>query len=104
MTGYEVMFVVKSGLGEDAYRAMVESTQNWITKNDGKVLSIELLGERDIPTAFNKKHTKGVFIQCQFEGNNKTLENLRHQFQVNENILRHMIVLLSRITAEEEAS
>ncbi len=93
---YEILFIVKANLGDAQYQEIITKFSELIAKNEGEIINLKPWGLRNICTTF-KKHTQGFYVECQFSGSNKTLDAIKKAFQVNENIIRHLIVLLDSI-------
>ena len=101
MRYYDVLFIVKANLGEEKYTEIVKKFESWVSQNDGRILSVTPQGQRQLPVTF-KNHSQGYFIEAQFGGTNATLAEVTRQFQLNESIIRHLILRLEEILPKDK--
>lgn len=100
MKNYDMVFVVKSHLGEEVYKQIETDVQSWITGNEGEVLTFKAWGQRDLPETFNE-YEQANYFHALFKGTATTLEQIKTKMSVDENYLRHLIVLESSIKAKK---
>ena len=91
MRKYETMFVLKTDLAEDAIKGIIERVKAAIEKA-GEVESIEEWGKRKLAYLIDKKYTEGYYVLINFSAENEVLLELEHNFKINENFIRHMII------------
>lgn len=96
MKEYEILFIMKANLPDEKYTAMIEAFKGWITGNEGEIMGIKPWGMRDLPITF-QKHDRGYYVECQFKGSNKTLDAIKKNMAVNEDMVRNLIVLLDSL-------
>lgn len=96
MREYDILFIIKARLEEKQYESIINEFKTIITKNSGEVLLLSPIGMRDLPKTFDR-HESGYFVHAQFKSNSETLDQLRHYFKVNENIVRDLIVTLDSV-------
>lgn len=97
---YEILFIMKPHLSEEAYAEATATFQTWITSTGGEVTLLKPLGLKELATIFDKQ-THGYYVQCQFKSGNPTLVELRSRIKVSETIFRYLIVTLDSIVAKE---
>jgi len=97
--GYELMVVLKPGLGEEAYKKNQENFKNWITKTGGEILLLKPWGLRELSTPF-KKQSQGYYLQIQFNRGKTTLSELESRMRVDETIIRSLVVTLDSVNPE----
>lgn len=100
MKEYDILFIVKPNLGEEKYTQITDKFKEWITKNNGEIMGFNAWGHRPLYHTSNNTD-QGYFIECQFKGDNKTLDSIKRNIAVNENFIRHLIVTLDSIQAKE---
>ena len=91
MRKYETMFVLKSDLAEDAIKGIIERVNATIEKA-GEIESVEEWGKRKLAYLIDKKYTEGYYVLINFSAESKVLPELEHNFKINENFIRHMII------------
>ena len=82
MKKYETMFVLKTDLAEDAIKGIIERVK----------AAIEEWGKRKLAYLIDKKYTEGYYVLINFSAESKVLPELEHNFKINENFIRHMII------------
>ena len=91
MKKYETMFVLKTDLAEDAIKGIIERVKAAIEKA-GEVESIEEWGKRKLAYLIDKKYTEGYYVLINCSAESKVFPELEHNFKINENFIRHMII------------
>ena len=98
---YEILFIMKPHLSEEAYAEATATFQNWITSTGGEVTLLKPQGLKELATIFDK-NTHGYYVQCQFKSGSPTLIELRDRIKVSEVIFRYLIVTLDSIIGKEK--
>jgi small subunit ribosomal protein S6 len=96
---YELITVLKPGLGEDGYKKFQETMIGWIEKTGGEIIHIKPWGLRELATIF-KKQTQGYYIQTHFKGKKETLGEIDSRLYVDENVIRKLLVTLDSVNPE----
>ena len=87
---YETIFIVDSGLEEDAVKALVEKFTSLIAKN-GTVESVDEWGKRRFAYEINDK-TEGYYVLVDFTADGDFPKELDRQYRITEGILRTIII------------
>ena len=91
MNKFEAVLLFSPDLSNPIIDKQEESFVSLIDKNDGKIISQENWGLKDL--SFNISNFKKAFYKYyQIEINGSTIENLKKIMTQNEKILRHMFV------------
>ena len=88
---YEVVFIINTGIGEDAVTAMVEKFKNLVTSN-GTIDSIEEWGKRRLAYPINDL-TEGYYVLMNITCPAEFPAELDRIFKITEGILRSLIVV-----------
>ena len=88
---YETMFIVKSTLPEEEIQAQIELVKSNITKNGGEVIANDDMGSRDLAYEI-QKNKRGYYYVFYFTAPTESIIELERNYNINENILRHMFV------------
>ena len=91
MEKYEVMFIVKNTIEDDAVKAVADSLQGIITKGKGKVIEFKEMGKRKLAYPIKKELT-GTYYVMTVETNHETIKEFERKVLINENVLRHLII------------
>lgn len=91
MKKYEAMFIISSDLSEDVKKGLFTKIKDIITKNNGKVMSADIWSEKRKLYFPIKKYKEGIYYLVNFNANALDIQNISHEYKLNENILRVMI-------------
>ena len=92
MKKYEIMYIVKAGLEEEARVATIEKFNSAVTKNGGKVLDVKEMGLRDLAYPI-KDEIKGYYVVLTVEAEVETVNEFDRLTKLNNNVLRHLILV-----------
>lgn len=87
---YELIFILKANLGEEATPALVEKFKELISAN-GTIDTIDEWGKRRLAYPINDE-TEGYYVQVNFTSGNDFPAELDRQFKINDAVLRSLIV------------
>ncbi len=91
MNKYEMMFIVNSTLEQNAISDVAELIKSTIEKSKGKILEVKEMGQRELAYEI-KKHKNGYYYLLTFEAKEDVIEKINHIANVNENILRYLVL------------
>jgi small subunit ribosomal protein S6 len=92
---YETTFVINASLDDPQIENVIARIQDTVTKNGGSVTMLNKWGRKRLSYSINKK-TTGFYVNLEFEappGMNGTLERA---FQLDEQILRNLTIVLDK--------
>ena len=72
-----------------------------INSTSGKVIKIEDWGLLNLAKKI-KKYKKGFYIHYKFEGDNKTINEIRKKLKIDRSIIRHLIVRYKKLDTKNE--
>lgn len=87
---YETIFIIDTGLDEEATKAVVEKFTGLIAAN-GTVGTVDEWGKRRLAYEINDK-TEGYYVLVEFTSDPDFPKELDRQFRINDNILRTIII------------
>ena len=93
MTKYEIMFIVKSTMEEDAIKQTSEDVQKLINIKPSKVIEFKEMGRKKLAYPINKE-VSGYYFVMTVEATHDTIKEFDRKVSINENILRHLIIKL----------
>jgi len=91
---YEAMFIIKPVLSEDEKKALFSQIGEAVTKNQGQVSNGAIWSEKRKLYFPIKKHQEGVYYLLNFTLPPLALKEIRHAYNLNENILRVLFTKL----------
>jgi len=92
---YETTFIVNASLDDSQTDAVVGRVQDVIVKNGGAVNALNKWGRKRLAYPINKK-TNGFYVNIEFTAPGTLLGALERSFQLDEMILRFLILQLDK--------
>jgi small subunit ribosomal protein S6 len=93
MKKYEALFIVKPDLSDDERKALFVQLGEAITKKKGVVVNAGVWGEKRKLYFPLKRYREGLYYLINFEAAPLTIDEIRHAYRLNENILRVLIIV-----------
>ena len=94
MNRYEMIYIIDTGLEETARKELIEKVSALITANGGEIERVdETWGKRRLAYAIDYK-TEGWYVLVNFQASPELPRELERNLQINENILRYLVVKL----------
>lgn len=92
MQSYEAMFILKPRLKEEEQKALVEKLENILREGQAKIVNSRVFGQRALAYEI-KKCNEGLYYLIDFLApQGKVIANLKHTCNINEDVLRALIV------------
>ena len=91
MENYEIMFIVKNTIEDDANKKVADSLQELITKDKGKIIEFKEMGKRKLAYPIKKELT-GTYYVMTVKASHETIKEFDRKVLINENVLRHLII------------
>ncbi len=93
MRKYEIMYILRSNLEQEAIKAEVEAAKNIITSNNSKVVDVKEWGLREL--AYEIEHNKkGYYVVMNVEATKEAINEFNRIAGYSEKIIRHIVVAL----------
>ena len=101
MAFYENTIIARQDLAENDLDNIKNKYTDLIDDTSGKVIKIEMWGLLNFAKKI-KKHNKGFYIHYKFEGNNKTISEMRNKIKNDNLIIRNLIVKYKKLDTKNE--
>lgn len=92
MRDYEVVYIFRSTLSPEEIEGRLERYRAVLTRDGGQVTAVEHWGKRQLAYPIRKEAT-GYYVVTQFTANPDALPELERMLKLDEQLLRHLIVL-----------
>ena len=92
---YEIMFIVKPDLEEKEITKTAKEFEKVLTDNGSKILSSKDLGQKELAYEI-KDHKTGYYFLINVESNKDAINEFNRLANINESIIRHMIIKLDK--------
>jgi len=94
MRPYELMYILRPDLTQEAIEAAKERVRNIITSTGGEFeREAEGWGKRRLAYEI-KDFTEGYYVVCYFKGQPETVREIDRILKISEDFLRHLILRL----------
>jgi len=101
MNFYEHTLVAKQDLSTPDIENIEQKYNSIINESSGKVIKIEKWGLLSFAKKI-KNYKKGFYIHYKFEGNGKTLEEIKKNIIIDNSVLRHLTIKYKKLDLEKE--
>ena len=91
MKKYEVMYIIRPELDEDAKKALVEEINNVFVNKASTVEKVDEWGLRDLAYEI-KGCTKGYYVVLNVNATPEAIDEFTRVANIKENIIRHIVV------------
>ena len=92
MKKYEIMYIVKDGLEEEARKAEIEKLHAILTGNGAKVTDVKEWGLRNFAYPI-KKMVKGYYVVIKVTADEAALNEFARKAKFDANVVRHLITV-----------
>jgi small subunit ribosomal protein S6 len=101
MNFYEHTLIAKQDLSTPELNNIEKKYEDIITKTEGKIIKVEKWGLLNFAKKI-RSYNKGFYIHYKFEGENKTLEEIKRNSIIDNSLLRHLTVKYKKLDTETE--
>ena len=101
MNFYEHTLIAKQDISTPELNNIEKKYTDIITKTDGKIIKVEKWGLLSFAKKI-KSYNKGFYIHYKFEGENKTLDEIKRNSVIDNSLLRHLTVKYKKLDTETE--
>lgn len=91
MRQYELVFIIKPELDEEANEALIARVRGIAETNGAEIAKLEKWGKRRLAYEI-KDYNEGFYVIMNFKGDAAVAAELDRILKITENILRYMIV------------
>jgi len=92
MREYELVFIVRADLDENAFSEVINRVQSWITDAGGQVSKVDLWGKRKLAYPI-RKQTEGQYVLMETQMEPAFGITLERNLRFLESVLRFLITV-----------
>ena len=101
MSFYEHTLVAKQDLSTTEVENVEKKYNDIINKTSGKVIKVEKWGLLNFAKKI-RSYNKGFYIHYKFEGNNKTLDEIKKNISIDNSVLRYLTIRYKKLDTKTE--
>jgi len=91
LNAYELLFILRPDLEEEATTAAIDKYVNLIQQNQGAVDQVSRWGKKRLAYEI-RDFKEGIYTLVQFQGVSATIKELDRLMRLADEVLRHMVV------------
>ena len=88
---YELVYIIKPELEEEAVEGKIESVSQYIASNNGVVDDVEKWGKKRLAYPINHS-LEGYYVLTRFKISPTRCKELEANLKISEDILRHLLI------------
>tara|TARA_B100001741_G_C16533273_1_gene590572 strand:+ start:817 stop:1155 length:339 start_codon:yes stop_codon:yes gene_type:complete len=101
MNFYEHTLVAKQDLSATEIKNIEKKYNDLINSSSGKVIKIENWGLMNFAKRI-RNYNKGFYIHYKFEGNTKTLDEIKKKILIDSSVIRHLTIKYKKLDTKTE--
>ena len=91
MKAYELLYIIRPDLDEEATTALVDRLSGLVATNGGDNLTVEKWGKRRLAYEIDD-YKDGQYILMNFEGEGRTSQEIERVMKISEDVIRFLTV------------
>ncbi|MTI83522.1 MAG: 30S ribosomal protein S6 [Firmicutes bacterium] len=91
MRQYELMYILKSDLEEEAVTSIMEKFKGIVEQYNGEIVDLDKWGKRRLAYEI-EDYKDGLYILMHYKGTSEISNELDRLLKINESVLRHIII------------
>lgn len=93
MRNYEIMYIIRPDIEEEARKELIERFNSILTDNGATIEKVDEMGLRRLAYEI-KKYRDGYYVVVNFKGDQRAINEFDRQAKFVDDIIRHLIVRL----------
>ena len=93
MKNYEVMYIIRTAVDEEARNELIERFNNILTDNGATVDKVDEMGSRRLAYEIDDERD-GYYVVVNFTADETAVNEFDRQEKFSDDIIRHMVVRL----------
>lgn len=93
MKNYEIMYIIRPNIEEEARKELIERFTNILTDNGATIEKVDELGSRRLAYEIND-FRDGYYVVINFKGDQQAVNEFDRLAKFSDDIIRHMVIRL----------
>lgn len=94
MRKYEMTYILRSEMGDEAVPGHVEKYAQQVTDQGGQIVSVNTWGRRRFAYELEGHHD-GYYVTMRFDSSSEVAEELRRVMKLSDDVLRGLLVCVN---------
>ncbi|MCP3032182.1 30S ribosomal protein S6 [Halobacillus sp. A1] len=91
MRNYEIMYIIRPDIEEEAKTAVVERFSGILTNNGAEIENVKEIGKRRLAYEIND-YRDGIYVTINFTGDREAINEFDRQAKFSDDVIRHIAV------------
>ncbi|MFV0438511.1 MAG: 30S ribosomal protein S6 [Desulfopila sp.] len=91
MRRYELIYILRPGLGEEQIEAITEYSTKIIVDESGSIIDLNKWGMKKLAYAI-KKEIQGFYVYCEFAGTPAAVAEIERRFRIDDGVLKYLTI------------
>ncbi|MFC7319883.1 30S ribosomal protein S6 [Halobacillus campisalis] len=91
MRNYEIMYIIRPDIEEEAKTAVVERFSGILTNNGAEIENVKEIGKRRLAYEIND-YRDGIYVTINFAGDREAINEFDRQAKFSDDVIRHIAV------------
>ncbi len=93
MRNYEIMYIIRPNIEEDAQKALVERFNGILTDNGAEINETKEMGKKRLAYEI-ENFNSGIYMLLNINSNTEAIEEFSRLMKINDDVLRFMTINL----------
>ncbi|KAB8136846.1 30S ribosomal protein S6 [Gracilibacillus oryzae] len=91
MNKYEIMYIIRPNIEEDAQTALIERFNGILTDNGAEIEKVEEVGKKRLAYEIND-YRDGYYVVINFKGDEAAINEFNRQAKFSDDVIRYIAV------------
>lgn len=91
MRKYEIMYIIRPDMEEEAQKELIERFNKILTDNGAEITKVDEMGKRRLAYEIND-YRDGYYVVVNFTSNDEAVREFDRQAKYSDDIIRHMAI------------
>ena len=91
MRKYEIMYIIRPDMEEEAQNSLIERFSKVLTDNGAEIEKVDEMGKRRLAYEIND-YRDGYYVVINFSGDENAINEFDRQAKFTDDIIRHMAI------------
>ncbi|UOQ95500.1 30S ribosomal protein S6 [Halobacillus shinanisalinarum] len=91
MRNYEIMYIIRPDIEEEAKTAVVERFSGILSNNGAEIENVKEVGKRRLAYEIND-YRDGIYLTINFKGDREAINEFDRQAKFSDDVIRHIAV------------
>ncbi|GEL76339.1 30S ribosomal protein S6 [Tenuibacillus multivorans] len=91
MNKYEIMYIIRPDMEEDARKEEIERLHNVLTDNGAEITNVDEMGQRRLAYEIND-YRDGYYVVVNFTADGEALDEFSRLAKYSDDVIRHMAI------------